>query len=733
MARIPVYEQRTAPGGLGVSARATPAQVDQSMGRAIQNAGQTLGGIAKDYQRQQEQTMEDRAALEAANALSKGEAYWHEQTTTRSQGWKPGDPDLRESVGKDYEKWVSETTAALPTERARLYFQTQAGSMRSRMDRGLFDYQERRTVDMLLQSTQEGIDADVQTVFGNPDLAPTVLARRLAVIDAQTRIPADKKLEIGRKLKEQISLSAVMGERARNGDTAFFGSIVAPVPKGEEKPGQAPAAAPAAPPAFETLFGAVVKQESGGVHRKKDGSLLTSPAGAAGITQVMPKTGVDPGYGIKPLQNDSEEEYLRFGRDYLKAMLTEFNGDTAKALAAYNAGPGRVQQLVAKHGDNWLAHAPKETQDYVASITSRAGGGSAAVAPQSPPITVDGVQYVMRPPEQLPSAFRGLPVQDQFRLMQEAARGMEQEKKGMQAGVALTAARSVVDMLHVTPDTVVDLPEAKAVAVRQAERDLGPLKPEQRLQVENAVEKMVADKERDAKRADAASLTSVFDILDRNGGDWNAAMAANPKLIGGLSRDARERASQYAGAVATGATRETDWQVYTGLVNDPALLRATNIDALRDKLNVKEFVQLKKAQDALMNDSTAEQDIRSNLTIVKELLEQNKVTDEKKQAQFFSLLQQGIDSELAATGKKKLTQPEIKKKAAELLTEVVTSRGIFWDSKERAFNLEIPPLERSKIEAALIAEGLPVNDYYVNRAYRKKLERQNIPAPVAKN
>lgn len=120
-------------------------------------------------------------------------------------------------------------------------------------------------------------------------------------------------------------------------------------------------------------FGLVVGQESGGVHRTANGQLLRSPKGALGAPQVMPGTGVDPGYGVKPLQNDSEDEYLRVGLDYLSAMQNEF-GDPEKALAAYNAGPKRLQQGMAaaqKTGKPWLSHMPSETQKYVASIKQK--------------------------------------------------------------------------------------------------------------------------------------------------------------------------------------------------------------------------------------------------------------------------------------------------------------------------------------------------------------------------
>lgn len=125
----------------------------------------------------------------------------------------------------------------------------------------------------------------------------------------------------------------------------------------------------------DAIFNALIQQESGGRHYGKDGKLLRSSAGALGITQIMPATARNPGYGIAPLANDSKEEYLRIGRKYFAAMMREFDGDTQKALAAYNAGPGAVKNAVASHGANWLSAMPGETQAYVPSIMDRASKG----------------------------------------------------------------------------------------------------------------------------------------------------------------------------------------------------------------------------------------------------------------------------------------------------------------------------------------------------------------------
>lgn len=116
---------------------------------------------------------------------------------------------------------------------------------------------------------------------------------------------------------------------------------------------------------FESVFNRLIGAESGGVHQDKSGKLLTSSAGAKGITQVMRKTGEDPGYGVAPLKNQSKEEYIRFGRDYLRAMLQEYSGDYRKAVAAYNAGPGSVDkaiEIASQKGGDWTQYLPKKSE-----------------------------------------------------------------------------------------------------------------------------------------------------------------------------------------------------------------------------------------------------------------------------------------------------------------------------------------------------------------------------------
>lgn len=119
---------------------------------------------------------------------------------------------------------------------------------------------------------------------------------------------------------------------------------------------------------IESVFDKVIQQESRGKHRDKSGKLTTSPVGAQGITQVMPKTGKDPGYGVAPLRDDSEQEYVRFGKDLLRAYTRALGGDLEKGLAAYNYGIGNVQKVIKQHGPKWKEKVPKETKQYLSTI-----------------------------------------------------------------------------------------------------------------------------------------------------------------------------------------------------------------------------------------------------------------------------------------------------------------------------------------------------------------------------
>jgi predicted RNA-binding Zn ribbon-like protein len=132
-----------------------------------------------------------------------------------------------------------------------------------------------------------------------------------------------------------------------------------------------------------SLLESVIQQESGGNPN------AVSPKGARGLMQLMPGTQRDPGFGVQPARDDSPQENVRMGRDYLNAMLDRYQGNEELALAAYNAGPGRVDQALQMAGGDpqrALAQLPAETRNYVPSVLGRVsqGGGQRVMPAQKP-------------------------------------------------------------------------------------------------------------------------------------------------------------------------------------------------------------------------------------------------------------------------------------------------------------------------------------------------------------
>lgn len=104
------------------------------------------------------------------------------------------------------------------------------------------------------------------------------------------------------------------------------------------------------------LVRAVVWAESGG---RQD---VVSSKGALGLMQLMPETAAE--LGVDP--RDASEN-LEGGTRYLRQMLDRYEGDRdqlVKALAAYNSGPGRVEEFGG-------LPPYSETVAYVAKIVRR--------------------------------------------------------------------------------------------------------------------------------------------------------------------------------------------------------------------------------------------------------------------------------------------------------------------------------------------------------------------------
>lgn len=130
------------------------------------------------------------------------------------------------------------------------------------------------------------------------------------------------------------------------------------------------------------LYG-LIQQESG------FNPSAQSSAGAAGLTQLMPGTAASLGVS-NPLD---PAESIEGGARYLSQLMAQFGGNTEDALAAYNAGPGAVQQYggippyaeTQGYVSKVLGYAEAYRQSHGSSSVAGGLGYTAGAPPGAPP------------------------------------------------------------------------------------------------------------------------------------------------------------------------------------------------------------------------------------------------------------------------------------------------------------------------------------------------------------
>jgi soluble lytic murein transglycosylase len=127
----------------------------------------------------------------------------------------------------------------------------------------------------------------------------------------------------------------------------------------------------------EPLLHALTRQES------EFNPTIVSSAGAIGLMQLLPSTAKEVAkahevkFDKKKLSSDPSYN-LSLGSAFLHRLISSYDGSYVMALAAYNAGPGRVRQWVRQLGDprdkkvdpiDWIERIPfTETREYVLKI-----------------------------------------------------------------------------------------------------------------------------------------------------------------------------------------------------------------------------------------------------------------------------------------------------------------------------------------------------------------------------
>jgi soluble lytic murein transglycosylase len=193
----------------------------------------------------------------------------------------------------------------------------------------------------------------------------------------------------GGQWSDEAQLAALADEVAAHGDAAAnvaFGKIV--TERGFAL--DASAFPLSGVPSFAPLVGsadlpsvyAVARQESEFARQAASGM------GAKGLMQILPSTAQDAarhaGVPFDAARLVADPAYnAQLGAAFLGQMIADQGGSVALALAAYNAGAGRVAQWIAAYGDprsgkadpvDWVERIPfDETRDYVERVSENIG------------------------------------------------------------------------------------------------------------------------------------------------------------------------------------------------------------------------------------------------------------------------------------------------------------------------------------------------------------------------
>jgi len=421
----------SAPGG--PSADGIAAEQGGRLGQAVGQAGQALGRIAQDIQAKADEVRVIDAVTRAKERLF--DLQYGETGFTKAKGvealQRPSGKLLADEYEEQFGTTIGEIEQGLGNDAQRMAFRRQAEQMRlslrgdtMRHTAQEFKTYQSATYDAAASAAKRQISLSYADLSDDGRVAEGVRTVTAAVKE-KARLLGMPQTWADEQVINEVSGAHRLAIKTAldNGDVEIAGNYLRKHQGGMtaddilavrgvlDKEMRTRVAAQVAsgvvaeltprlqPTDFDRLVGITMQTESGGRRYGPDGkTLLTSPKGARGEMQVMPGTQRDPGFGVKPAQDDSPEELARVGRDYLRAMLKRYDGDPAKAWAAYNAGPGALDEALLRAnasptpGASWLTFMPNETQAYVAKNLKLLEGGFGA--PPAP--TLLDVQTAVR-------------------------------------------------------------------------------------------------------------------------------------------------------------------------------------------------------------------------------------------------------------------------------------------------------------------------------------------------
>ncbi len=240
------------------------------------------------------------------------------------------------------------------------------------------------------------------------------------------------------------------------------------------------------------------------------------------------------------------------------------------------------------------------------------------------------------------------------------------------------------------------------------------------------------------KQREDDTVGEAYKQIDANGGNY---MALPASIRTALPGDQIDNLQAYAAKRAKGQEAPTDWGIYYELRKDPALLKATNLMAMKGKLADTEFKELTREQEDLRTGKAESLTAtRTANQVLNQFLAEANIdptpkpsdkpdSDAAKVGRAMRAQTAAIAAAENAKGKK-LTSEEIEKETAKLFTNVQVKGSWYGANEKPKFDvragdkLVVPAAERDLIISALKATKRPVNETMILDMYARKNQIQ---------
>lgn len=426
------------------------------------------------------------------------------------------------------------------------------------------------------------------------------------------------------------------------------------------------------PNRFDKAFNALMHTESANRQWDDNGRPLGSSAGAKGIAQIMPTTGP---IAAKLAGVKWDEELFNRKRtgDPIKDRET-VNYHKALGRAYFN------EQLTHFDGDLRKAYA-----------AYNAGPGNVEKAIKNTPPGKDWLDYLPTSPKNRAETINYVKV------------NMEKFNSGASKKPSLS--------------------ELQDQALQHVGND-----PELRKRTIDEVTRHYEVKMKEAKQKSEESYTGVLQAIYDNKGDFSQLSDAQ---LADLTPQQRLEAKEYAGKLSKGVPVETDWKLYTELIENPALLKDTNLATLKPMLGATEYKHLLTEKGKTENPGSAYQiqaDSQLKTALGSAGVELNPKTEEEfaQLGRVKSMFKERIDAKELEL-KRKANSKEVQEVINELFKPVAvkTWAGLSSETKPRILTvgtdkIELSKYERDKIVRALkdAAPNTPITESDIQEYYR---------------